>query len=165
MGNSWWDTFQRTASWTFLVYVVVGFFVLMRLFPQRGCLAMIFHFTGAMVVPYALASLVAGAPNVEKPLLIFLIWLVLLVGSAILQRTPRPDETKLPAVYPNDWEDRRQAVLERDNYRCQNCGAEENLVVHHIVSLSKGGSNELSNLVALCESCHAKIHPHLGQES
>ena len=29
---------------------------------------------------------------------------------------------------------------------------------HHIVHLSKGGANNLRNLVPLCKSCHKKVH-------
>ncbi|WP_083866574.1 HNH endonuclease [Natronococcus occultus] len=37
-----------------------------------------------------------------------------------------------------------------------NCSSEQRLEVHHIVPLSVGGSNELSNLVTLCKECHTK---------
>ena len=34
--------------------------------------------------------------------------------------------------------------------------------VHHIVPLSQGGSNDFSNLMSLCQSCHTKLHYELG---
>lgn len=34
--------------------------------------------------------------------------------------------------------------------------------VHHIVPVSRGGSNDFSNLMSLCQSCHTKIHHDLG---
>lgn len=34
--------------------------------------------------------------------------------------------------------------------------------VHHKLPLSEGGTHERSNLVALCKSCHAKIHAERG---
>lgn len=34
--------------------------------------------------------------------------------------------------------------------------------VHHIVPVSRGGTNECSNLMSLCQSCHTKIHHELG---
>ena len=47
----------------------------------------------------------------------------------------------------------------RDKQRvCANCGSTENLDVHHIVPVSKGGITEESNLVYLCKSCHLKAH-------
>lgn len=34
--------------------------------------------------------------------------------------------------------------------------------VHHIVSLSKGGTHSTDNLMSLCQSCHTKIHLEMG---
>lgn len=71
--------------------------------------------------------------------------------------------------YPPDWEMRRQAVYNRDDWTCQNCGKSSGpyaegdgipLHAHHIVPVSKGGSNKLSNLQTLCETCHNKAHIH-----
>ncbi|MBV0926237.1 HNH endonuclease [Halomicroarcula limicola] len=59
-----------------------------------------------------------------------------------------------------DWTTRRETVLQRDDYQCQNCGrsSSQDLHVHHIVPLKDGGSNRLSNLKTLCASCHDAIH-------
>lgn len=65
--------------------------------------------------------------------------------------------------YPPDWEARREAVMERQNYWCGRCGRYAGDVssfhVHHLQFLSEGGSNALENLVALCQDCHALMHP------
>lgn len=65
--------------------------------------------------------------------------------------------------YPPDWEARREAVWERQDYHCARCGVYKGDVprseVHHLVHLQQGGSNELSNLVGLCLHCHALMHP------
>ena len=34
--------------------------------------------------------------------------------------------------------------------------------VHHIRPRADGGTNDLDNLVALCDLCHAVCHPHMG---
>lgn len=34
--------------------------------------------------------------------------------------------------------------------------------VHHILPLERGGTNDFSNLMSLCKSCHNKIHIALG---
>jgi 5-methylcytosine-specific restriction protein A len=34
--------------------------------------------------------------------------------------------------------------------------------VHHIVPISEGGTNDESNLMSLCRSCHEKIHEKRG---
>ncbi len=51
----------------------------------------------------------------------------------------------------------RRAILKRDGYTCQNCMKEfkeERLEVHHVMPVSKGGSDSLRNLVTLCIDCH-----------
>lgn len=53
----------------------------------------------------------------------------------------------------------RQAVLERDAYRCRFCGqANNHLHVHHIVYRSQGGPHEGWNLITLCDEHHALVH-------
>lgn len=42
----------------------------------------------------------------------------------------------------------------RDNNICQDCGSNENLEVHHILPVSQGGQNTLSNLKVVCDQCH-----------
>ncbi|MBO0844579.1 MAG: HNH endonuclease [Nocardioides sp.] len=56
---------------------------------------------------------------------------------------------------PGAWKTLRRRVLERDRHTCQACGhpAEE---VDHVVAPQHGGSHDLSNLVALCSSCHGR---------
>ena len=55
----------------------------------------------------------------------------------------------------------------RANGICQLCGKEapfcdENgqpyLESHHIIWLSKGGSDSIENTIALCPNCHKKMH-------
>ena len=53
----------------------------------------------------------------------------------------------------------KAAVLSRDNYICQICGAQQvKLQVHHIRFRSQGGSDSMENLTTLCKDCHEKIH-------
>ena len=61
-------------------------------------------------------------------------------------------------TYPPDWEARRKQVVERDNDQCSKCGSLNNLHLHHIKPLSKGGNNKIANLRLLCENCHSKEH-------
>jgi hypothetical protein len=68
---------------------------------------------------------------------------------------PRP-----PLSYGADWYDIRRKALERDGYRCANCGAASGLEVHHIVPKGRGGSNQLGNLKTLCEDCHKKTESY-----
>jgi 5-methylcytosine-specific restriction endonuclease McrA len=65
--------------------------------------------------------------------------------------------------YPLDWDELRRRVYERDNHTCSNCGRSGvALHAHHIVPLSRGGSNSINNLKTLCEDCHKLIHPHMS---
>lgn len=58
----------------------------------------------------------------------------------------------------------RELVLKRDGFRCRQCGVRcERLDadVHHLIPRSLGGSDDPSNLVTLCDGCHAAHHPNL----
>jgi 5-methylcytosine-specific restriction endonuclease McrA len=54
-----------------------------------------------------------------------------------------------------------KGVLERDGWRCQQCGSLENLQVHHKIKRSQLGSDSLGNLVTLCAHCHMEEHGQL----
>lgn len=68
------------------------------------------------------------------------------------------------------FENTKAMVLNRDSYSCQYCKGkhkDSKLEVHHIVFRSQGGSDEESNLITLCHTCHkdlhsGKIHPKLS---
>ena len=46
----------------------------------------------------------------------------------------------------------RQRVLERDGWRCQNCGSSKDLHAHHLVKRSKLGDDALENLIRFAAS-------------
>jgi len=52
----------------------------------------------------------------------------------------------------------RQAILERDQFRCTGCGSAKQLVVHHIVEWETSHDNRPENLTTLCRGCHARHH-------
>jgi len=56
----------------------------------------------------------------------------------------------------------RKQVLERDGWRCQDCGAAQNLQVHHMKPRSQLGGDVAQNLITLCASCHGKRHGGRG---
>jgi hypothetical protein len=41
---------------------------------------------------------------------------------------------------------------------CVACGAQDDLQHHHLVTRAEGGSNDKTNLIALCHGCHLKPH-------
>ena len=47
------------------------------------------------------------------------------------------------------------AVRERDSHKCVYCDAVEDLTLDHVVPLSRGGSNEVGNLVTACRTCNS----------
>lgn len=51
------------------------------------------------------------------------------------------------------WRNIRLAVLQRDHYRCQQCGRPANHV-DHVIPKARGGTDHPSNLQALCASCN-----------
>lgn len=66
------------------------------------------------------------------------------------------------------WRRIRQEVYRRDDWKCQDCGVQtlslsrsraepkRRVQAHHIIARRNGGTDELSNLVTLCMSCHHK---------
>ncbi len=57
----------------------------------------------------------------------------------------------------------RQAVLSRDDFRCQICGVGgpaflSVLAVHHKISVAAGGADALDNLITLCLTDHIMVH-------
>lgn len=62
-----------------------------------------------------------------------------------------------------NWSERREKVLDRDNRECQFCGDTDDLQVHHISPArefrSHAQANQRENLVTLCVGCHGKLEP------
>ena len=67
------------------------------------------------------------------------------------------------------WLKRKNEILERDNYTCQQCGATFHLNVHHKLYLKDRKAWEYPSeiLITLCERCHNIEHcsykPYVGQ--
>jgi 5-methylcytosine-specific restriction endonuclease McrA len=51
-----------------------------------------------------------------------------------------------------------EAILRRDNWRCQFCGAMSQLEVHHQEFRSHSGEDTEENLITLCHGCHSAMH-------
>ena len=49
------------------------------------------------------------------------------------------------------------AVRRRASGKCELCGAEFNLGLHHIIARQDGGLNHEDNLILLCRRCHDRI--------
>jgi len=49
-------------------------------------------------------------------------------------------------------------ILQRDGWRCQMCGSQSGLEVHHRERRSQLGDDSEGNLVPLCSDCHRAVH-------
>ncbi len=65
------------------------------------------------------------------------------------------------ARHGGEWERTRLVALERDGYKCAQCGSTNRLHVHHKTPWQddQPNSHALDNMVTLCASCHRKQHP------
>ena len=52
------------------------------------------------------------------------------------------------------WSRTREDVLERDDYRCYECGQDGCTQVDHIVPKALDGTDDPENLAAICKPCH-----------
>ena len=73
-----------------------------------------------------------------------------------------PDVNK---TYGRAWKRIRDRYA-KEHPLCEMCLKEGRLTpvqeVHHILPISQGGTHDRSNLMSLCQSCHAKIHHDIG---
>lgn len=56
------------------------------------------------------------------------------------------------------WNKIKEEVFKIYGRKCINCGTTININVHHKIPLSKGGTNDITNLIPLCKTCHEKLH-------
>jgi 5-methylcytosine-specific restriction endonuclease McrA len=59
-----------------------------------------------------------------------------------------------PETYCQLW----KRILERDGWRCQQCGSLINLQVHHSHPRGTQGDDAEENLITLCANCHSAHH-------
>ena len=68
-----------------------------------------------------------------------------------------PKQSRL-RLDPESYEQLRQQILQRDGWKCQNCGSRLNLEVHHKAFRGQGGDDSEENLITVCARCHARAH-------
>ena len=62
---------------------------------------------------------------------------------------------------PNE---KREAVLKRDNFTCQYCGRKGEgveLEIDHIIPMTRGGKTDIRNLITACKECNRAKHNKL----
>jgi 5-methylcytosine-specific restriction protein A len=62
--------------------------------------------------------------------------------------------------YDARWQVIRERFL-KDHPRCEKCGSTAT-VAHHVVRRRNGGADNPRNLMALCASCHSRLHALAG---
>lgn len=71
-------------------------------------------------------------------------------------------------MYNTVWKQVRKAYASQHPL-CEQCLKDGHAVlmdeVHHILPVSRGGTNDFSNLMSLCRSCHEKIHIEMGDRN
>ena len=76
--------------------------------------------------------------------------------STIVRDTYRTSEAN------GSWWELVRQVMKRDGNKCGRCSyVGPDVERHHIIKLSDGGRNVLSNIITLCHKCHAKRHSHM----
>ena len=74
------------------------------------------------------------------------------------------DRTQHARPEHQEYEEQKRRIRARDSYRCVCClrgFSQGELHVHHVLPLSRYGTNSDSNLVTLCHPCHSKQHPDI----
>ena len=78
--------------------------------------------------------------------------------AVFLLRTWRIEKNRKEG-HGTEWNEARATVIVRDSEKCQACGKtgnETRLYVDHIVPFLLSQSNDLENLVLLCQRCHSR---------
>ena len=86
--------------------------------------------------------------------------------KAIEEGSPIPVGIQYQQGEQYGFDDVRNAVFTRDNYKCVCCGRgiKEGAIlhVHHLKYRSLGGTNRMGNLVTVCERCHTPTNHQNG---
>ena len=64
------------------------------------------------------------------------------------------------------WQRRRLEIMQRDDFKCRECGTTNDLNVHHIryIAGRKPWEYDDGDLVTLCGKCHNKLHEEIAQK-
>ena len=80
--------------------------------------------------------------------------------KTMLAEELKSKKKKKKRKYKGINQDLKQIALERDGYRCAECGIISNLEIHHIEHRANGGNDDIDNLITLCVYCHYEQHKH-----
>ena len=60
-------------------------------------------------------------------------------------------------VHKQVWSRLRTHVINRDGWKCTQCGARYRLEVHHKVPIAEGGHSTPDNCITVCRPCHISL--------
>lgn len=73
-------------------------------------------------------------------------------------KTQRKKGNTTQRGYGQTWRKLRQQIFARDNHLCQVCKSQGKITqateIDHIINKASGGTDELTNLQAICHACH-----------
>lgn len=74
----------------------------------------------------------------------------------VLARDAEQSPSDMRKAFQAEREDIYQKLVMRDGASCRICAADEELTVDHDVPISKGGTNDLENLLIVCKTCNSR---------
>lgn len=90
------------------------------------------------------------------------------VGDSVARRREKDrnrQALRRAALPPAEWAELRDAVLERDEFRCVYCGEEDGpLHADHVIPITRGGESTLENLVCACCRCNSAKQARTPEE-
>ena len=82
-------------------------------------------------------------------------------AKAVILHMPYEDFLKTPY-----WKAISGYIKERDLHRCEKCGAQKRLQVHHLTYQHHGDElHNMRDLVTLCRKCHNETHEHRSHKT
>lgn len=77
------------------------------------------------------------------------------------KKQPKPKKVANPQYQTDEWNELRERIIQRDNFRCVSCGKKPKVHnVHHLLYQKGVKIWEVPDfyLVTLCPGCHIKEH-------
>ena len=62
------------------------------------------------------------------------------------------------SLLSKDWQDIRNALINKRGYKCEKCGRARNIQVHHLGYENEWNFENEKDLMLLCKSCHNLAH-------
>ncbi len=84
------------------------------------------------------------------------------ITEVSLPESPIPKHTWNGNADNSQWRELKEEIKAERGSKCELCGSQENLDLHHVIARRKKGNDIKENLQLLCRSCHAQT-PSYGR--